>query len=99
MPPKYGRVMRSNTPVKVPSTTAGVQLPSEKKVGTVDPKVNQQNITANGSSDKKIPAQTGSVAPGSNKVDLAEGLKSLNVNNAQKNNLTVISKDIDENLF
>ncbi|XP_010534736.1 PREDICTED: PHD finger protein At3g20280-like [Tarenaya hassleriana] len=40
-PIKYGRVMRSANMQKMPSTTAGLELPAEKKVGTMDPKVNQ----------------------------------------------------------
>ncbi|EFH67843.1 PHD finger family protein [Arabidopsis lyrata subsp. lyrata] len=41
-PPKYGRVMRSATTAKMSSSTAEVQLPTEKRVGKMDQKVSQE---------------------------------------------------------
>lgn len=78
LPPKYGRVMRSNTQAKLPSGTAGVQLSSEKKVENVDLKVSQQKITANGSSDLRTPTHTDVMALGNNNVDSAADSKGPN---------------------
>lgn len=50
LPPKYGRVMRNIAAPKVSSNATAVQSSSEQKVGTLDEKVNQQRITANGNS-------------------------------------------------
>ncbi|XP_057726372.1 flocculation protein FLO11-like isoform X1 [Arachis stenosperma] len=75
IPPKYGRVMRSsNTPPKLP-TTVGVQQPSEKKTGSLDPKVSQQNLTTNGStapivatSNVKVEPPSDSKTPGTKDI-------------------------------
>ncbi|KAA8523629.1 hypothetical protein F0562_010052 [Nyssa sinensis] len=50
LPPKYGRVMRNINSAKVFSTTSAVQSSPDKNVGTLDEKINQQKITANGNS-------------------------------------------------
>ncbi|MED6208281.1 hypothetical protein PIB30_043561 [Stylosanthes scabra] len=76
LPPKYGRVMRSsNTPPKLPANTVGVQQPSEKKTGSLDTKISQQNITTNGStvpivatSNVKVEPPSDSKTPGTKDV-------------------------------
>ncbi|XWS51813.1 hypothetical protein CRYUN_Cryun11dG0014700 [Craigia yunnanensis] len=61
LPPKYGRVMRSiNVPI-VPSSTAEAQSSSEKKVENLDPMVNHEKVTANGSSALQTPSVAGTV--------------------------------------
>ncbi|XP_048420174.1 protein piccolo isoform X1 [Pyrus x bretschneideri] len=94
LPPKYGRVMRSNIQVKVPSNIAGVQTSSENKLGTLDPKVNQPKTTANGSSVLQNIAGIGGGA--SNHVESAPDLKILNAKESQVQNLTSSRKNMDE---
>ncbi|XP_022716838.1 uncharacterized protein LOC111275642 isoform X2 [Durio zibethinus] len=73
LPPKYGRVMRSISASKVPSSIAEVQSSSEKKVENLDPKVNHEKVTANGSSALQTPAVVGTVD--SNSVESASDSK------------------------
>ncbi|KAL5548487.1 hypothetical protein UlMin_003718 [Ulmus minor] len=94
LPPKYGRVMRSNT--KIP--TAGVQSSPEKKIGTLDSKVNQQKLTANGISDLQNPIHTDGVAVGSNFDSVMES-NTLTSREIQKNNFTLSSKNMDEKIL
>ncbi|XP_015901245.3 uncharacterized protein LOC107434305 isoform X1 [Ziziphus jujuba] len=91
LPPKYGRVMRSNTQAKIPSSTAGVQLSSEKKVGTVDPKVSQQTMVANGSPNLQTPSHIGG---GSDHVDSA--LDSKNPSAREMSNLSLNNQTMDD---
>ncbi|XP_024021193.1 uncharacterized protein LOC21395655 [Morus notabilis] len=96
LPPKYGRVMRSNTSTKIPPSATGVQSPSEKKVGTLDSKDNQQKMTANGSSDLQSLAHTSGVALGSNNVDLEAESMGLDSKETQKNDFSSISRSVEE---
>ncbi|PON94168.1 Autoimmune regulator [Trema orientale] len=97
LPPKYGRVMRSNTQAKIPSSTSGVQSSSEKKVENVDPKVSQQKITANGSTDLQTPTHTDIMALQNTDVDTSADSKSPNSIETQKNNFSSsISKHTEE---
>ncbi|KAF5730520.1 hypothetical protein HS088_TW19G00111 [Tripterygium wilfordii] len=66
LPPKYGRVMRSVSTLKVPSNDSESQTSSEKKVEALDPKFSQQRMMVTGSSVVQSP---GSGAAGSNGVD------------------------------
>lgn len=52
-PPKYGRVTRNMNIPKVLSNTTGVQLPSVRKVETMDEKVNQPNTMIDRIQDSK----------------------------------------------
>ncbi|XP_008227014.1 PREDICTED: uncharacterized protein LOC103326553 [Prunus mume] len=97
LPPKYGRVMRSNIQVKIPSNTAGIQMSSENKLGALDPKVNQQKITANGSSAFQNPAHIGS--GGSNHVESALDPKISNAKEFEQNNFPSSNKNMDERPF
>ncbi|KAL2944784.1 hypothetical protein RDABS01_033131 [Bienertia sinuspersici] len=56
-PPKYGRVTRNMNVPKVLSNTTGVQLSSDKKVGNMGEKVNQQNQTIDRIQDFKTHSQ------------------------------------------
>ncbi|KAM1100827.1 hypothetical protein PS1_007228 [Malus domestica] len=94
LPPKYGRVMRSNIQVKDPSNTAGVQTSLENKLGTLDPKVNQPKTTAKGSSVLQNIAGIGGGA--SNHLESAPDLKILNAKESQVKNLTSSIKNMDE---
>lgn len=94
LPPKYGRVMRSNTQAKVPSSTAGDQLTSDKKVGTVDPKVSQQTMIANGSSDLQTPAHTGGVVSD----DVNSVLDSKNLSAREMSNFSLDNQNMDDKL-
>ncbi|XWS27798.1 hypothetical protein CRYUN_Cryun25bG0010900 [Craigia yunnanensis] len=73
LPPKYGRVMRSINVPKVPSSTSEAQSSSEKKVENLEPMVNHEKVTANGSSALLTPAVAGTV--NSNSVESASGSK------------------------
>ncbi|KAF4378063.1 hypothetical protein F8388_020699 [Cannabis sativa] len=90
LPPKYGRVMRSNTPAKISSSTAGAQSSSEKKVENANVKASQQIVTANGSSDLQTPTHTDVMALGNNSVDSAAD---PNPKETQTYNLSSISMD------
>ncbi|XP_015582117.1 uncharacterized protein LOC8268130 [Ricinus communis] len=70
LPPKYGRVMRSITPPKGPSNSGGAQPSLEKKFETLDEKVNQEKLTANGSSGLRNPAVSGTVTCAESTSDL-----------------------------
>ncbi|KAM1041199.1 hypothetical protein ACFX13_031150 [Malus domestica] len=94
LPPKYGRVMRSNIQVKVPSNTAGVQTSSENKLENLDPKVNQPKIAANGSSVLQNTAGIG--GGGSNHIESAPDLRILTAKESQRKNLVSSSKNMDE---
>lgn len=52
-PPKYGRVTRNMNIPKVLSITTGVQMPSDRKGGIMDEKVNQSNATIDRIQDYK----------------------------------------------
>lgn len=95
LPPKYGRVMRSNTQAKVPSTNTGVQLSSDKKVGTVDPKISQQTMVVNGSSGSQTPSHTGGIGTGN--IDSVSNPKSSSVR--EMNDLPLSNKNMDEKHF
>ncbi|KAE8125468.1 hypothetical protein FH972_020273 [Carpinus fangiana] len=95
LPPKYGRVMRSGTnqpnlspeiPMKVSS--------SEKKVGTLDPKVNQPKMTANGSS--ALQSLTHASSAGTNHAESASDVKIPNARETQGNNSISSSKIMDD---
>ncbi|KAJ0101161.1 hypothetical protein Patl1_04131 [Pistacia atlantica] len=89
LPPKYGRVMRSINAPKMPSNTSIFQSSPEKKVGSVDLKVNQQKITVNGSS-------AGSGTIGSNTIELAPGSKIQNTSATQGSDFLSGTKDTDQ---
>lgn len=95
LPPKYGRVMRSSTnQLNVPPNIATKASSSEKKVETLDPKVNQQKVTANGSSDLQSPTCTGSA--GTNHVESASDMKISNAIETQGNDVISSSKITDD---
>ncbi|XP_030931661.1 uncharacterized protein LOC115957533 [Quercus lobata] len=95
LPPKYGRVMRSSTnQLNVPPNIATKESSSEKKVETLDPKVNQQKITANGSSDLQSPTCIGSA--GTNHVESASDMKISNARETQGNDVISSSKITDD---
>ncbi|XP_061345442.1 uncharacterized protein LOC133291238 isoform X2 [Gastrolobium bilobum] len=74
LPPKYGRVMRSsNTPPKLPSNTGGMQPSSEKKAGSVDPKVSPQKLTTNGSPVPTVSSGNDNVEPPSDSMTSPDG--------------------------
>ncbi|XP_021755651.1 uncharacterized protein LOC110720880 [Chenopodium quinoa] len=56
-PPKYGRVTRNMNVPKVLSNTTGVQLPSERKAGSMVEKVNQPNAVIDRFQDFKTHSQ------------------------------------------
>ncbi|XP_044462951.1 uncharacterized protein LOC123193925 [Mangifera indica] len=89
LPPKYGRVMRSINAPKMPSNTTVFQSSLEKKVGSIDLKVNQQKISVDGSS-------AGSGTIGGNSVELAPGSKFQNTSATQSNNFISSKKDTDQ---
>ncbi|XP_008449200.3 uncharacterized protein LOC103491150 isoform X1 [Cucumis melo] len=93
LPPKYGRVMRSNPPPKLSVNTSGTQ-PLEKKSGAIEQKVSagQLKLVSNGGSDLPTPqpADYGSNA------NESPGLKLPNVEEIHGNNFLPIRKDIDE---
>ncbi|GAB4846085.1 hypothetical protein Ancab_025083 [Ancistrocladus abbreviatus] len=72
-PPKYGRVTRNTNSPKFLSNVAGAQSSSEKKVVTVDQKVNQPNVVTNGNSDGKKPPHTGLTAESTSESKLSHG--------------------------
>ncbi|KAK9268865.1 hypothetical protein L1049_001389 [Liquidambar formosana] len=94
LPPKYGRVMRNMNAPKVPPNSTGVHSSSEKKAGSVDHKVNQQKITANGISGLQSPAHTGTM--GENCIELASGSKMPNAGEMQGNNVSSSRKNVDD---
>nr|XP_043630832.1 uncharacterized protein LOC122602179 [Erigeron canadensis] len=65
IPPKYGRVMRNISTPKVPSSTAGVQPPVEKKMQSSNENFNQRLMTANGSSGSQNVTSESMTANGS----------------------------------
>ncbi|GMI74151.1 hypothetical protein HRI_001084400 [Hibiscus trionum] len=73
LPPKYGRVMRSINAPKVPSSSAEAQSSSDKKVENLGPTLNNEKVTAHGSSASQTPAV--SVTVDSNSVESASGSK------------------------
>lgn len=94
LPPKYGRVMRSNTQAKVPNTNTGVQLSSDKKEGNVDPKVSQQTVIVNGTSDSQT-SHTGGT--GTDNTDSVSHPKSSIT--SEMKDLSLGNKNIDEKHF
>ncbi|KAG6689795.1 hypothetical protein I3843_11G190200 [Carya illinoinensis] len=98
LPPKYGRVMRSST--NQPNVTSDMAMKvssSEKKVGTVDPKFNQQKMAANGSSGLQSPAHTGTA--GTNHAESASDVKIPNARETHGNNIASSSAVVDEKPF
>lgn len=92
LPPKYGRVMRSINAPKMPSSAPVLQSSSDKKVGPLDPKVNnQQKITVNGSS-------TGSGTVGSNSVEFASDSKIHNMRATQGGHFVSSTKNMDQEI-
>ncbi|XVF70752.1 hypothetical protein PTKIN_Ptkin11bG0188000 [Pterospermum kingtungense] len=89
-PPKYGRVMRSINLPKVPSSTAEAQLSSEKKMENLDPMVNHEKVTANGSSALQNPVVASTVD--SNSVESASGSNIPNGNSTKP--LEVVSDSL-----
>ncbi|XP_065862461.1 uncharacterized protein [Euphorbia lathyris] len=86
LPPKYGRVMRSSIPVKGQSNSPGAQPSLEKRSEGVDQKVNQDILTANGSSVVQDPAVPGTVS--SSAAEPASDLKVLNARQITENSMT-----------
>ncbi|KAJ1392505.1 Zinc finger, PHD-type [Sesbania bispinosa] len=96
LPPKYGRVMRSsNTPPKLPSNTGGIQPSSEKKEGSLDPKVSPQMLTTNGSS---LPT----VSSGNHNVELSSDSKTPDMKDVQgtsiSSSIEIIGEKPDPNI-
>ncbi|GAV85863.1 BAH domain-containing protein [Cephalotus follicularis] len=94
LPPKYGRVMRSASAPKLPSNPTEIQSPSDKKVGTSDPKVNEQKITLKGSSELQSPAVSGTLTG-----SIGESVSNLNIPKAsilQENSSSLSGKDVDQ---
>ncbi|KAE8650124.1 hypothetical protein Csa_010729 [Cucumis sativus] len=93
LPPKYGRVMRSNPPPKLSVNTSGTQL-LEKRSGAIEQKASagQLKLVSNGGSDLPTPqpADYGSNA------NESSGIKISNVEEIHGNNFLPIRKDIDE---
>ena len=90
LPPKYGRVMRSsNTPPKLPSNTSGVQQSSEKKTGSLDPKVSQLKLTTNGST---VPTAATSIV----NVEPPSDAKTPDAKDIQGTSISSSIKHIDE---
>ncbi|XVE80452.1 hypothetical protein DITRI_Ditri14bG0140800 [Diplodiscus trichospermus] len=73
LPPKYGRVMRNINIPKAPSSTTEPQSSSEKKVENLDPMVNHEKVTTNGSPALQTPAVVSAVD--SNSAEPAYGSK------------------------
>ncbi|KAJ7960841.1 PHD finger protein [Quillaja saponaria] len=96
--PKYGRVTRSsNTPPRLASNTGVVQSSSEKKVETLDPKVSQQKITANGISALQSPPLTGSMSH--SYIDSASNTKFANTRELMGHTISPCTKHMDEKPF
>ena len=93
LPPKYGRVMRNMNTSKGPISAVGVQLSSEKKVGILDQRVNQQRITANGNSDLQGHCSSLEI----NHMELASDSKTSKVSQVQVNNSSSSIKYVDAN--
>ncbi|XP_022151303.1 uncharacterized protein LOC111019267 isoform X2 [Momordica charantia] len=95
LPPKYGRVMRSNPPPKLSVNTIGTQ-PSEKRSGTIEQKASasQLNLVSNGGSDLQSPQHADH---GSNTSDNeTSGTKTPDVEEIHGNHFLPIRKDLDE---
>ncbi|XP_038904765.1 uncharacterized protein LOC120091039 [Benincasa hispida] len=93
LPPKYGRVMRSNPPPKLSVNTSGTQ-PPEKRSGAVEQKASagQLKLVSNGGSDLPNPQP----ADYGINVNESSGIKIPNVDEILGNNILPIRKDIDE---
>lgn len=109
LPPKYGRVMRSNIQLKVPSSTVpsstvpsstvsssmpGVQMSSRNKMGALDPKVYEQKINAHVSTVFQNPAH--SVGVGTNNIKSATDPKISFAREMQGNNFPSSSVNTDD---
>ncbi|KAG7015540.1 PHD finger protein [Cucurbita argyrosperma subsp. argyrosperma] len=95
LPPKYGRVMRSNPPPKLSVNTSGSQPPEKSLGAAVEQKASagQLKLVSNGGLDllsHHQPAEDGSNA------NESSGIKIPNAEEAHGNNLLPIRKDIDE---
>ncbi|KAF9607772.1 hypothetical protein IFM89_000119 [Coptis chinensis] len=89
LPPKYGRVTRSNTTPKASVNAAGSQTSAEKKVENSDQKVNLQKVTANGN-----PTHVGRA--GNNLIATASDPKMSNAREVQAANFSAIKVKMDE---
>lgn len=88
--PKYGRVMRSsNTSPSFSPSTGGIQLSSEMKAGSLDPKVSAQMLTTN---ENSIPT----VSTANNNVQMSFDSKDLDMRDAQGANISSSIETIDE---
>ncbi|KAJ8766537.1 hypothetical protein K2173_023784 [Erythroxylum novogranatense] len=88
-PPKYGRVMRSVTHSKGPSNSTGSQPSSDRKLGTVDQKV-QEKITANGSSSTQSHVGSGTSDRNASHGNITDGREHTD------NSMTSSGQDIDQ---
>lgn len=93
LPPKYGRVMRSNPPPKLSVNTSGTQ-PSEKRSGAIEQKasVGQLKLISNGGSD----LQSSQPADHGTNANESSGTKVPDVGEIHGNHFLPIRKDIDE---
>ncbi|WCJ33004.1 RING/FYVE/PHD zinc finger superfamily protein [Euphorbia peplus] len=95
LPPKYGRVMRSSTPLKGHFNSPGALPSLEKKSEVVDQKVNQDILlTANGSSVVQDPAVPGIAS--SSAAEPESDMKVLNGRGIIENSMTPAVKGMDE---